>query len=367
MEDKIELENTKLNGETSFCKYCQQEINLKAKVCHHCGKDQRFHFQYFASSTAFLMVIIAISQAVMGWLQYDESKMKRIEAEEVLAKAESNSKRVFGIASTNSYNSSKKAEEISLYAKNETAKAVAKSIEVLTIANDNALLAKNMTENSKTEMKNTVTAVNSQLKGSNSLIKKTSDEFVTIKTNVQSLKSETESQLRVLKGRNELMVLTDNATARGDRTALVKLKNIILNSEPNSHEHLAAISEFVKVKSFYLTAVRYSDGDLQYEKEKGSILKNDKIPIDILLKTLITSPDKVNRVKAARLLNNFKEKSVLNGVVYAINNDSNLDVVCAAVKSFNELTGSKNVDVLDEEPINEWMRVNKSKIENDFK
>lgn len=33
------------------------------------------------------MAIIALSQAVMGWLQFEEARKKRLEAEEVLSKA----------------------------------------------------------------------------------------------------------------------------------------------------------------------------------------------------------------------------------------------------------------------------------------
>ncbi len=135
MSDESDKSTESINetaGNTS-CKYCNQVILLNSKVCHHCGRDQRLLFQYFSASTAFLMVLIAISQAAMGWLQYDESKKKRIEAEEVLA----NARNVFSNVSTNSI------------------EMKVKTGRVISEANKSALLTKQMTDNANKKIKET--------------------------------------------------------------------------------------------------------------------------------------------------------------------------------------------------------------------
>ena len=76
--------NNVSDGEV-LCKYCLQAINAKSKVCHHCGKDQRpaiNKIQYFASSTALIMVVIAAVQTNLTWVQMQEAKAKKIEIEE---------------------------------------------------------------------------------------------------------------------------------------------------------------------------------------------------------------------------------------------------------------------------------------------
>ena len=87
-----------------YCKYCQQSINEKAKVCRHCGKDQRWWIniiQFAASSIAIVMVLIAVEQLV-------ELKKKRVEAEVVLSQA----KNVLINASTSSAKAIEKANYI---------------------------------------------------------------------------------------------------------------------------------------------------------------------------------------------------------------------------------------------------------------
>ena len=125
------------------CKYCKEIIHLSAQVCKHCGRDQRKwinKLQYLATITAFIMVLIVAVQAYIGYqqnelskIQTDEAKKKRIEAEEVLAKART----TFANVSANS-----------IEMKVKTAK-------VLSEASATALLTRQMTDTANKSIKET--------------------------------------------------------------------------------------------------------------------------------------------------------------------------------------------------------------------
>jgi len=365
-------EHKQVHEAHSFCKYCKEKISPAAQVCKHCGRDQRKwinKLQYLATITAFIMVLIVAVQAYIGYqqnelskAQTDEAKKKRIEAEEVLKRAETSAKHVFAITSTNSHNAKVKADDVLASSKEESKKAVKRSIETLQIAETNANKAKLMTDTVKSDIKRTEAAVHKQLLRSDDLLTKARNEFERINNNIRQLKTETANELTILKNRNQLIALTDRATTNGDRAAFEKLRGLYQLSQQGTAEFTAAFSEFMKVKSFYVTANRFNHGDLQYKDEAGKLLINKDIPTDILISTLSTSNDIISRVKAARLLGSVKEKKVAEALIKAINNDSNLDVLKAAIASFNQITETKNIDILDTYPVNDWFSQNKDKM-----
>jgi hypothetical protein len=361
MSKQTNSEKAKPEQSAPLCRYCQQPMNEKANVCHHCERDQRPIFQYFASSTAFLMVIIAISQAFMAWLQYDESKKKRVEADDVLKKA----KQVFGQASSNAHEMKLRASETFDFSKAETKKAVDRSMNVLRVADRNAQLAKEVTLNVKSEMKETVTAVNKQLDKTDLRIIKTEREFENIKGRVESLKGETATELGVLKNRNNLTYLADNAIHSGDRSSFEKLIQLLVASpEPDN----AIGSEILRIKNFYGSFDRIPDDNLEDKNPDGIAVKD--ISTQLLISDLLKSPDWVIRGRVAKILRHRKEKIVAEAFIEVIKKEKRLDVVKASLDSFSTITGYKKIDVLDSLPrlpVLEWWNQNKDRVSKDLK
>lgn len=159
MADESNSENGKV-----FCRYCHGELirklNEPVKVCCHCGNDQRKWVNYIklsSSVTAILMVLIAASQMInaRGQLkisqeQVNETKLKRIEAKEILDKAQN----TFNIVSTNTYEMKAKTSNML-----KTASiAVDKSFDVLKKAETNAAIAKTLTDRTEIDLRNTKTS-----------------------------------------------------------------------------------------------------------------------------------------------------------------------------------------------------------------
>ena len=76
--------------EMKSCRECRQEIPAKAKKCHHCGSYQsRLNLlTYIPLGISFVIMLIAISQAILGYIQMNEAKQERISASQALKKAE---------------------------------------------------------------------------------------------------------------------------------------------------------------------------------------------------------------------------------------------------------------------------------------
>ncbi len=346
----------------TLCKYCHNKINYKSKVCCHCGRDQRFFYQYFASSTAFIMALIAISQAFMGWLQFDESKKKRIEAEEVLFRAEAKAKQVFSITSTNSYNSTVKANTVLSITQNDAKRAIDKTQHVLKLAKNNANITKIVTDAAKKDMAQSVISVDKLLNESNIKIAKMESDFDNINKSIQVVKVETSTELGKLKNRNELLALSDNAISKGDRNAFNKLEELTANNKND----LAARAEMLKVKAFYKENNRIPEFELKLTKE-GISYVNDKVPTGILINILHNHPDWGYRGRAAQLLSKRKEKIVPDALIQAITNDIELDVVNNAIWAFTSVTGYKDISFLNHLPLIEWWQKNKSEVEKSLK
>jgi len=68
--------------EKKTCKYCVEEIHIKAKVCKHCGRNQN----KWISAIKYIN-IISIIMLLLSILQYRDSKEERAKASEALDSA----------------------------------------------------------------------------------------------------------------------------------------------------------------------------------------------------------------------------------------------------------------------------------------
>ncbi|MGC2424310.1 MAG: HEAT repeat domain-containing protein [Nitrospirota bacterium] len=304
-----------IKPEQKTCKYCKQEINLQAKICCHCHKRQSLIIniiQYFLQSFTIIFLIVALVQAFTSYEQLQESKHKRIEAEEVLKNATTISKRA-----------EKRASLAFSTASTSSSKAM---------------------------------FVNKQLDVSNARINKTEKGFVKrfgdIQGNIQNVKNDLSSQLEILTKRNYLTALADKAISEGDRNAYYKLLEIYYKKSDQ-----AAAAEIFKIKAFYGSLSRIPEHE-----------EYDKKTTESLIEDLQKNSGWRMRGRAAEALGNRKEKRVLEALIKSIENEPNLNVYRSSCDSFSTLTGYPYEDVLDDESlIMDWWSKNKDRVEKDFK
>ena len=66
------------------CIYCREIIKQSAKVCYHCGRHQVKLIQYFDR----VGIVISVLLLILSFWQATETRMKRIEADEALKRAQ---------------------------------------------------------------------------------------------------------------------------------------------------------------------------------------------------------------------------------------------------------------------------------------
>lgn len=99
--------------EKNICRLCKEEIHEGASKCYHCGAYQSrwnwlIHTPMFIS---FVMMCVAIAQAILGYTQLNEAKRERILASKAFEKAEQ--------AETTARSSATEVQELSRDARNQ--------------------------------------------------------------------------------------------------------------------------------------------------------------------------------------------------------------------------------------------------------
>jgi len=240
--------------------------------------------------------------------QYKESRLKHIEAEEVLKKAEFNAKLAFSITSSNFHKT------------------------------------RIMTDNSKKLI------VDANLK-----VKRTGEE-------IDFLRKETATELASLKKRNQLTTLADTVIASGDRNTFLKLHRYAAESKD-----IAGISEVLRVKSFFFVTDRFGKIDLDAKTELGLI---KDVSTESIVVSIKAAKNWEFRGKCVKVLGLRKEKVAIEALLDVIKNDDNLAVMKAALDSFSELTGYESLDIFDNLPdlgVFNWWKINKDKIKKELK
>ena len=186
------------------------------------------------------------------------------------------------------------------------------------------------------------------------------DAFVTkFETKYNDTLKKISQELKYLQKRNDILKLTDKAIGYGDAGSYEKL---LRTSDTTTDEDLMAIvrTEIFRIKSFYATASRIGEIDLTFPFG-DKVLKNEKIPTDVLLNTLKLSKNWKIRGMVADLLGNRKEKTVPEALLKALNTDQNLDVRRKAENSFVRITGYefKDNNILCVKAEEKWWESNK--------
>jgi len=299
------------------CKYCKEVLHEGARVCYQCGRDQRKWIntlQYLATTTAFAMVLIVIIQLLISGKQirlsedqnrlseeqYKESKLKRIEAEDVLRKAELNSRLAFTISSTNFHK---------------------------------ARLATQVT---------------------NRLVSESNLKISRAGVDIEALRTRTVTELEVLKSRNKLTMLADRVITSGDRKTFLELYHYANNSSD-----MAGTAEVLRVKGFYLETDRIGKADINAKTELGLI---KDVSTESIIASINVAKNWEFRGRCVKILALRKEKKSAEALLDVIIHDENLAVMKAAIDSFSALTGYEAFDVFDNLPnprAPQWWKTNK--------
>ena len=370
------------------CKDCKLPIEPKAKKCHHCGSWQGKYSRIFKGMINFItiaMLGIAISQAVIGYSQYKESKNKRIEAEKVLKQAE----QVLEEAITESEKIRNKAESTLSEASNALTTANNVSLEtkdeankVLTIAKDEANKVLSM---ARVELKTAIietseikktfgeasNEVKKNLEESNERISTAENEFFKqfnqLKSEMERDKEDFSAELAILKDRNYLVGLADEAIVAGDRESYEQLEEIAADENEPSYRQKMSMAEVNRIKSYYIAGSRTSSHEVKYTNiEDQKILKNDEIPKDKLIDALKNNKNWIVRGKSAELLANFKEIDVVNALLLSIKTEQRLDVLEESLSSFCRITGCKKYDILRSQHVIDWWGKNKEEVKSEL-
>lgn len=175
-------------------------------------------------------------------------------------------------------------------------------------------------------------------------------------------------EVTFLKQRNNITRSADKAIAKGEASYLNELEKII-NDVNNPELSEAALSEVLRIKSYYATMTRVKgvkDEDMSYRGSLGIAHTYKNVSSSVLIRDLEENPEWIIRVKAAEKLANYKEKDVVIALLKSIKQDSNLEVKRTAVRSFEIITGYVSNDVFGYNA-QEWWRENRDKIEEKLK
>lgn len=163
-----------------------------------------------------------------------------------------------------------------------------------------------------------------------------------------------EKEVQKLKTRNEIAKLGDRAMLRDGAEALKKLSLIVYGAKDDSLSEEAkeqqnalramAKSTINSIIDYYINVTYIKNFDLTIVNEQGVEIKNEHIPTDKLIGFLMHNDFK-HRAKAAQLLNNRKEVQVIEALLERILNDTDIEVLKEANKSFCNLTGLHTGDI----------------------
>jgi hypothetical protein len=170
------------------------------------------------------------------------------------------------------------------------------------------------------------------------------------------------NEVAIIKERNRLAELADNAIANGDSVAFEQLKSYI--SVPSKSEMVnAAKAELLRVKNFYIRTTRIKAKTFSFTSSDGEKLPDTEATTQVLLNSLAKDKDWRVRARSAQLLKSRKEKNVPDALLEAARSDLMLDVRKNALKSFNLLTGFPQADIFDYKPAINWWKENKQQFD----
>jgi ribosomal protein L40E len=88
-QKETKSDNTMSRQTTSVCRICKLKIPKGARKCHHCGSYQSrwYWLSYAPVAISLVMMFVAITQAILGYIQLNEARRERILSSQALDRA----------------------------------------------------------------------------------------------------------------------------------------------------------------------------------------------------------------------------------------------------------------------------------------
>lgn len=165
-----------------------------------------------------------------------------------------------------------------------------------------------------------------------------------------------------LEKHQRILDLGNTAALEGDRRALNELSNLADSSKEESGIKKAAAAELLRVKISWLSGTRISGITLVHKTPSGVVRKEDELTTCDILQELNVNPNWKVRAKAAEVLRDqkHKKKGVPEALLRAIRGDPHLNVVKAAVESWQVVTGFQSPDIFGIPYIPDWWKQHQS-------
>ena len=365
MEDQGKPENTE---EVIQCRHCDREISAKAKICWHCGNYKgwwRNKLKYVGIFTALAMVVISVVQVVFITIKtvdtykvLDEIDSVKTEATTVLTSIQNSEKLLNEKLGTLSLNIDALEGRLSENTEsfNQKQEELAGSIEAV------KLQAEKM-------VSDVVDSVNLQASSSKKRLADTEKTFDTKQKEMNDelavLRDDLSGQLKKLQWRDKLMQLVDGAISEGSRADLNEILKIRGETQ-DIEKHNIVSSYMFQIKKFFLYVDRYKGRKLT-KTVSGTMLVPAETDTQELINYATTQASAGVRYLFVRELSKRKEIGVPEALILVIQKDESLDVLAAAINSFEAVTDYQSRDVFDDERAIKYWNENKEEIKKKLK
>jgi len=167
-------------------------------------------------------------------------------------------------------------------------------------------------------------------------------------------------EIEILRNRNKVTQLADEAITNASRPSFEKLIKIENTANDGSVEQLAAESELIRVKMVWTNIQReitYPD----FDSYDSSGIEYNKLKTKELINLLKDQRWQVRR-ECARRLRNKKFIEVAEALERVLATDDDLEVIHAALQSFQNVTGMPNIGMLAYLDALKWWQQNKKEV-----
>jgi hypothetical protein len=176
---------------------------------------------------------------------------------------------------------------------------------------------------------------------------------------------EVHEEIEYLKMRNQLTAYADEAITMSNRESYEKLWNVVYD-ETQKDFHAAAVAEILRIKFFYASGSRLGAWTLPVRELFPGVETESGLEVHQVIELMLDrTQDWRVRVRAARLLQGYRTRRVLESLREAIHDDPNLDVLKEAVRSFEVNAGFVCADFFDVKSIDAWWEANSEALDGE--
>ncbi|MEM9281788.1 MAG: hypothetical protein AAGA96_08180 [Verrucomicrobiota bacterium] len=172
-----------------------------------------------------------------------------------------------------------------------------------------------------------------------------------------------DQELDYLRVRNQLTSFADDAITMANRSQYENLWEVVYD-DSQSDFHAAAVSEILRVKFFYASGSRLGAWILPVSELFPGLENESELEVKQVIDLLTDrTQDWRVRVRAARLLEGQRTRTVFEALRGAIHEDPNLDVLKESVRTFEVNAGFVGDDFFDVKSVDAWWEANAERLD----